>query len=177
MRNTKVITGKVRLSYVNVFKPRAAEEGQEPRYSLCILIPKNDKETISKINLAIEDAKSEGMSLWGAITDGLKIPLRDGDEERGDREEYIHHYFLNATSKQKPGIVDRNLKEITDESKVYSGCYGRVSIRFYPFNKNDSKGIGCTIFNVQKLSEGEALGKSRACDDFSIIYDNDDILG
>ncbi|MCL6888108.1 DUF2815 family protein, partial [Clostridioides difficile] len=43
VQSTKVVTGKVRLSYCNIFKSRAMVEGAEPKYSVCILIPKSDK--------------------------------------------------------------------------------------------------------------------------------------
>lgn len=177
--NTKVVTGKIRMSYANLFTARAIAEGQEPKYSLCVLIPKSDKETINKINSAIDAAKKAGASLWGGkIPANLKTPLRDGDEERSDQAEYAGHYFLNATSKQKPGIVDRNLNEIIDPSEVYSGCYGRVSLNFYAFNQAGNKGIGCGLQNVQKLADGESLtGRTRAEDDFEAIDDEDDILG
>jgi hypothetical protein len=177
--NTKVVTGKIRMSYANLFTARAIAEGQEPKYSLCVLIPKSDKETIRKINGAIDAAKKAGASLWGGkLPSNLKTPLRDGDEERPDQEEYAGHYFLNATSKQKPGIVDRNLNEIIDPSEVYSGCYGRVSLNFYAFNQAGNKGIGCGLQNVQKLADGESLtGRTRAEDDFEAIDDEDDILG
>ncbi|HEP3309398.1 ssDNA-binding protein, partial [Streptococcus pyogenes] len=45
---TKVVTGKVRLSYVALLEPKAFE-GQEAKYSTVILIPKTDKVTIKKI--------------------------------------------------------------------------------------------------------------------------------
>ena len=54
---TKVTTGTVRFSYLHVFEPWAAQEGQEKRYSVCLLIPKSDKKTLSKIKEAIEAAK------------------------------------------------------------------------------------------------------------------------
>ena len=54
---TKVTTGTVRFSYLHVFEPWAAQEGQEKRYSVCLLIPKSDKKTLGKIKEAIEAAK------------------------------------------------------------------------------------------------------------------------
>ncbi|HEP3309396.1 ssDNA-binding protein, partial [Streptococcus pyogenes] len=45
---TKVVTGKVRLSYAALLEPKAFE-GQEAKYSTVILIPKTDKVTIKKI--------------------------------------------------------------------------------------------------------------------------------
>ncbi|ASB66396.1 hypothetical protein S101413_02951 [Bacillus velezensis] len=60
---------------------------------------------------------------------------------------------MNASSKTKPGIVDRNLNHIID-SELYSGCYGRVSINFYAFNTAGNKGIACGLNNIQKLEDG-----------------------
>ena len=69
--------------------------------------------------------------------------------------------FLNANSTQKPGIVDKDLNEILDPDEVYSGCYGRASITFYPYN-NSSNGIAAALNNVQKLADGDRLGGARA---------------
>lgn len=51
---TQITTGRVRFSYVNAFTPRAAQEGAQPKYSVTLLIPKTDKNTIAKIKAAIE---------------------------------------------------------------------------------------------------------------------------
>ena len=40
----KIVTGKVRFSYANVFTPKAGMNGGEPKYSVSILIPKSDTE-------------------------------------------------------------------------------------------------------------------------------------
>ena len=55
MSTTKVITGKVRFSYVNIFKSRAFQAGQDAKYSVCLLIPKEDKATIMPIVWACMD--------------------------------------------------------------------------------------------------------------------------
>ena len=47
---TKVITGEVRFSYLHVFEPYAAEVGQKAKYSVALLIPKKDKQTILLLN-------------------------------------------------------------------------------------------------------------------------------
>ena len=46
---TKVVTGKVRFSFVNVFEPRAFGEGMDAKYSVMLLIPKSDVGTIDRI--------------------------------------------------------------------------------------------------------------------------------
>lgn len=176
----KVITGKVRFSYVHVFKPWAGNEGQEPKYSVCVLIPKSDKKTLEKIQKAIEEAKQEGKEVWGGkIPAKISTPLRDGDEERPDQPEFRGHYFFNANSKYKPGLVDKNLDPILDESEFYSGCYGRVSVNFYPYNVSGNRGIAAGLNNIQKLADGEPLGgRTRPEDDFDVWEDEeDDLLG
>lgn len=175
---TKVITGKVRFSYVNIFRSRVFQDGQDPQYSVCLLIPKSDTATLEKIKKAINSEISEGISSkWGGKQPkNLHMPLRDGDEERADEApEYEGMMFLNAKSNSKPGIVDGSLNEILDPDEVYSGCYGRASINFYPYDFNGNRGIGVGLNNIQKLSDGERLGAARASaeDDFGDGFDED----
>lgn len=168
--STKVITGKVRFCYAHVFEPVTMNDGDNPKYNISILIPKSDKKTLDKINKAIEAAKQAGKAKIadknGKIPSTIKIPLRDGDEERSDDPVYANCYFINASSTRKPSIVDANLDQIIDKEEFYSGCYGRASINFYAFNVQ-SKGIAAGLNNLQKLEDGERLeGGSSAEDDF-----------
>ncbi len=184
MQPTKVITGKVRFSYVNIFKSRAFQPGQDEKFSICLLIPKKDKKTVADIRAAMEAAIQIGVSeKWGGKKPAnLKLPLRDGDEERADEaEEYKGMFFLNANSNQKPGIIDMYKNEILDPTEVYSGCWGRASINFFPFNSNGNKGIAVGLNNVQKTGDDEPLGGTRASaeEDFDDDYEDndDDLLG
>lgn len=184
---TKVVTGEVRFSYLHVFEPHAIEEGQDKKYSVSLLIPKSDKKTLAAIKKAIEAAKEAGKStkFGGKIPANLKMPLRDGDVDRPDQPEYAGHYFINANSTNKPGIVDANVQPIIDSTELYSGCYGRASVNFYAYNVSGNRGIACGLNNIQKLRDGETLGgRSRAEDDFEPVdvgveVDGgiDDILG
>lgn len=175
---TKVITGKVRFSYAHVFKPEAIGESTELKYSCALLIPKKDKVTLRKIKEAVDAAKTEGTTLWGGkVPATLKLPLRDGDDERPDDEAYAGMYFLNATSTTKPGVVDASLDPIISQDEFYSGCYGRASIKFFPFNKAGSKGVAVGLNNLQKLEDGESLsGQSTPEEDFAEADDDDDFL-
>lgn len=170
VNSTKVVTGKVRFCYVNVFEPTAMNEGDTPKYNICVLIPKSDTATLDKIKKAIEAAKEAGKAKLadknGRIPANLKLPLRDGDEERPDDPAFEGHYFVNANSMRQPSIVDRSLNPIMSRDEFYSGCYGRASINFYAFNVS-SKGIAAGLNNLQKLEDGEMLaGGSTAEEDF-----------
>ncbi|WP_410496826.1 DUF2815 family protein [Cellulosilyticum sp. ST5] len=173
---SKVVTGKVRFSYANIWEPKSIN-GSEEKYSVSLIIPKSEAKTIEEIQVAMEEAKQEGIAKFGGkIPLNLKLPLRDGDIDRPDDEAYQGCYFINANSKDKPQIVDKKVKPILDPNEVYSGCYGRASINFYAFNQNGNKGIACGLGNLQKLEDGEPLsGHSRAEDDFE-AYGEDDFL-
>jgi hypothetical protein len=176
MSSTKVITGKVRFSYAHVFEPSAISEGDDKKYSVSILIPKKDLETLAKIKKAVEAAKQEGKGKWnGKIPPVLKLPLRDGDAERPDDEAYEGMMFLNASSKNKPGIVDENTDPVMSKDDFYSGCFGRASVNFYAFNVSGNKGIAVGLNNLQKLEDGDRLsGGPSAADDFG---SDEDLLG
>ena len=173
--NTKVVTGIVRLSYEHVWEP-ASINGSNPKYSVSLIIPKDDVKTIAAINQAVENAIKDGAAKFGGKIPpkgALKLPLRDGDTERDD-EAYRNAYFVNANSTTAPQIVDRSVQPILDRSEVYSGCYARVSINFYAFNSNGNKGVACGLGNIQKVRDGEPLGgKTSAADDFSTDLDDD----
>jgi hypothetical protein len=171
---TKVITGvKTRWSYANVWQAKSIN-GSAPKFSVSLIIPKNDTKTVTAVKNAIQAAYDEGQSkLKGnsksvpALT-AIKTPLRDGDAERPDDEAYKDSYFINANSATVPGIVDAARNPIIEHSEVYSGVYGRASINFYAFNSNGNRGIACGLNNLQKISDGDPLGcKTRAEDDFA----------
>ena len=175
MNATKVVTGKVRLSYAHVWEPVSINDSK-PKYSVSLVIPKSDKETIKAINAAVDAAIEEGIAKFGGKKPNkaaLKLPLRDGDTERDD-EVYKNCFFVNANSTTAPQIVDRSVQPILDREEVYSGCYARVSINFYAYNTNGNKGIACGLNNLQKIADGEPLGgRTTAKDDFSSLEDED----
>ncbi|MBB2481089.1 DUF2815 family protein [Bacillus sp. APMAM] len=170
---TKVIVPS-RLSYLHCWEPNSINGG-DPKYSVSAIIPKSDTKTIAAINAAIEQAKKESISKWGGkIPNNLKMPLRDGDIERPDDEAYKGSYFFNANSRQAPQVVDGKVQPILDQSEVYSGCYGRISVTFYGYNSNGNRGIAAGLGNIQKLRDGEPLGgRSKASDDFETVEDDD----
>jgi len=178
MSETKVVTGKVRFSYANVFEPRAFSENDTPKYSVVLLIPKTDKKTVKLIEKAIEAAIEKGKAEnWGGkVPANMWNPLRDGDTD-SDAPEYEGCYFVTAKTKatRPPSVVDKQLQPIIDIQEFYSGCYGRASINFYPYAvPQGGKGVACGLNNIQKLEDGEPLaGGSKVEDDFDVIDDDD----
>ena len=153
---TNVTTEKARLSYVHLFKPYAAMQGQEEKFSVTVLIPKTDVETMARINAAIEAAKQKGITeKWnGACPPIVPTPVYDGDGVRPSDgmpfgEECKGHWVFTASAKvdYPPEVVDKMGNPIINQSEVYSGMYGRVNVNFFPYSFGGKKGIGCGLGN------------------------------
>ena len=170
---TNVRLGLVRFSFPYVFQKRLNEKGEPDKYSLCVIIPKSDTDTVKLLNEAVEAAKLKGKAeKWGGkIPAKVKSPLRDGDIDREDDPAFKGCWFFNCSSKQAPGVRVREdgiVTEALDESEFYAGCYGAVTVNAFPYNSNGNIGVGIGLNNVIKLEDGERLAGGRSADeDFS----------
>lgn len=170
---TKVLTGEVRLSYVNLTTPRAPQQGGEAKYSVTLLIPKTDAATIADINASIKAAYDEAVNKkWGGARPTQKSIIHDGDGLRPSGlpfgDECKGCYVITASSKVKPQVVGiDNINCELAPTDIYSGMYGRVTINFFSYDTAGSKGVGCGLGNVLKTREGEPLsGGASAASDF-----------
>lgn len=171
---TKCLTGRVRLSFCHLTEPYS-NNGGEPKYSVTMLIPKSDTATKADIDMAMKAAADNGVKgCWnGARPPVFKNALiYDGDGVRpsGEKfgEECRGHWVITASSKTKPEVVHiSNIHSQLLPTDIYSGMYARVTVNFFPYNSNGSKGIGCGLGNVLKVDDGEPLGgRSSAASDF-----------
>lgn len=183
---TQFNTGKIRFSYPNLFTPRASAEGQTPKYSMCVLIPKADKATKAKIDAAIHEvyeAEKNG-KFKGLLESEIQVPIHDGDGRKPKGGAYgaecKGHWVLNTSSKNKPGVVgpergpDGKYLPQTDPSKVWAGEYGRVAINFYAYDTAGNRGIACGLNGVACLGYGEPIdGRIAAEDAFNDGFEDD----
>lgn len=175
---SKVVTGRVRLSYVNLNTPRPDLNGNL-KFSVTVLLPKSDLQTKAAIDAAIAQSIEEGRNgKWnGLVPPNVPTPIHDGDGVRQDGtpfgDECKGHWVFTASTnadagRPRPEVVDINRAPIMNASEIYSGMYGRVSVNFAPYFSAGKKGIGCYLNHVQKLEDGEPLGATKASaeDDF-----------
>ena len=171
---TKVLTGEVRLSYVNLTTPRASQQGGEPKYSVTLLIPKSDNATKMDIDNSIRAAYEEGVSKkWGGAHPQPKVIVHDGDGLRPSGlpfgEECKGCWVITASTKNKPQVVGiDNVNCELAPNDIYSGMYARVTLNFFAYDTAGSKGVGCGLGNVMKTRGGEPLsGGASAASDFA----------
>lgn len=163
--------GEVRFSYLHVFEPWSAEATKLPQYTATLLIPKSNKSLVALIKSKIDEAYNAAITeKWGGKKPAKWFnPLQDGDEPKKDGEDrgeaYADHWYINAKSKQQPGVLryspDGNHTLILDSEDFYSGCYGYATVGFSGFTSNGNYGISCYLNNLLLTREGEPLGGAR----------------
>jgi len=159
-----VTTGQVRFSFVHLFKPHAPRPDAQPKYSVTVLLPKSDVATYQRLSVAIDAAIQRGIAeKWNGVRPPvLKLPLWDGDGVKQNGEPFGPEakgcWVFTASDPMQQAIVDANLNPIINQTDVYSGMYGRVSVNFYPFSNSGNRGISAGLGPVQKLADGEPLG-------------------
>ena len=170
MKRSAHIIIPCRFAYLNCWRPMKQHNG-ESKYSVSAVISKDDEETIELIRKTLEYVTEKSVSKWGGrVPDKLRLPLHDGDVEKANNPVYKNAYFINAKCKDAPQIVDGEVNPITNQSELYSGCYGNVSITFYGYNVGGSRGIAAWLCNIQKISDGEPIGrKILAKDEFKPV--------
>jgi len=171
---TKVLTGEVRLSYANLVTPRVNKQGDDPKYSVTLLIPKTDNATKMDIENSMKAAYEEGVNKkWGGAHPQFKTLIWDGDGLRQSGlpfgDECKGHWVITASTKNKPQVVGiDNVNCELAPNDIYSGMYARVTINFFPYDTAGSKGVGCGLGNVMKTRDGEPLsGGASAASDFA----------
>ena len=186
LRSEKITSPEFRVSFPNVFVAKASldDKGQptgKSKYSLVMLIPKttDTMEIRSEISrLAIEYFGEERIidgKKTKAIPKAIKNPLKDGDEiYENNPEKYTMYkgmWSLTASSVNRPGLVDHNLKPIITPNEFYAGCYARCTFNLYTYDLPMSKGIALGLQNIQKLRDGEPFSgtKISAENDFDAV--------
>lgn len=154
-----------RVSFPQVFKPKAFDEGSEPKYSITMLFAKDAD--LSELKRAVNKLKKEHFSrlddedVFTPFTE-VKKKLRKGYEG------YENTTPLTASSNRKPKVIDVKTGElIIHPEDFYPGCYAKAVVNIYDFNKSVNKGISLGLVNLIKMRDGDPLdGSTDPFDDF-----------
>lgn len=169
----KCTTPKFRVSFPNVFKAKSFKD-QEAKFSITMLFDK--KTDISELRRAARNAIvekfGEDKTKWPKK---LRMPFRDGDEEKEGVTGYENVIFVGASSKTRPGVIDREKAPITEEDDAfYAGCYARATLIAFYYDNTGNKGVSFALQNLQKLGDGEKFsGKRDAAEEFDDLESED----
>lgn len=180
LNENQVVTGEVRLSYVNLFEPRKFKDtDKEAKFSTTILIPKNTadgQKTIANIRLAIQKAAEKGAQkhFGGRVPTNVNHTLKDGDTEVDDlgdlkcvkSPELVGHMYMRLSSKFAPKVLNAQRQEIINPLEVYSGIYGRVSLTCFAYSGDGKRGVSALLNNVMITRDGDPLTSRLTGDEF-----------
>lgn len=167
----KLMSPEFRVSFPAVFEPVIYGESK-PKYSVVMLFDKSvDLLELKNIAKKAVEAKWPDPE---KRPKNLRNPFRDGDAEKPDVPGYENVTFVNASSLQKPGLVDANVQDIIDESEFYAGCYARATLTAYAYDTKGNKGVSFGLQNIQKIRDGDPFsGKTNPQDDFNEVATTD----
>jgi hypothetical protein len=169
----------VRLSFPDLFTPRAFKPGDDPRYKATFLVEKGSK-LAKEVDAAIVATAKEK---WGAKADSIlksirgnpnKFCFQDGDNK--DYDGYEGMMALTASNKVRPTVIDRNKAPLAqDDGKPYAGCYVNAVVEFFTYD-NSGNGISASLGGVQFAGDGDAFsgGRAASVDEFDDLGEGTD---
>ena len=159
-----MIIKEARLAFVHLTEPRAPAPGADPKYSVRMILKKND----SQIQEIREAMKAAAQTKFGAkLPPKLTNPLRDGDEldDSGNRmhgPELEGCFFLGASSKKddRPDVVAGKARVAATADHLRSGNYGAVKVNFFGYDIAGNRGVSAYLKGVWIIRRGDPLGNS-----------------
>lgn len=166
LANNRFRTPPFIASYADgVFEARETLSG-DMKFQLSMIFPENTDWSLMDEIIEEVAAKKFGSDKkkWPK---NFKSPKRSGNDDKDGAGPYKDTFFMNGSSKRKPGLIDKEKNQLYDSDDFYSGCLARATISIFAFDKGGGKGVGIGLQNVQKLDDGEPIdGRVPAEDDF-----------
>lgn len=170
----------VRLSFPELFVPKAFQPGQKPKYQATFLLDPSSKEgaaQIKKIKQAISDLLNQHYG-EGNVPKGIKVCLKDNEKEEKEYTGYDNMWFVATSNSNRPTVVNRDLTTLVEEDEVlYPGCIVNASFTMWVQDNQYGKRVNANLRAVQFVKDDERLGGAapvRAEDEFEVIEGGDD---
>jgi hypothetical protein len=138
------------------------------------MFDKTNKEHMAYLKTLAADAASALAEHWPDQAARPKLPfvgtnylcpVKDGDAATNkegtlysEKDPVIKgHYFIGASSQNKPAVVNAGNFPITDANEVYSGCWCEVALNVYTYD-SPGKGVTLGLNGVRKRKDDERIG-------------------
>jgi hypothetical protein len=176
----RITLKNVRLSFPVLFEPSSFEENGKKEFQASFLFAKESpivaQLKAEMIAVAKEKWGEKAEAILGSLFRDNRLCLHDGDLKEYDG--YAGQFYLRASNKVRPTILDRNRATITEkDGKIYSGCYVIAYIDLWAQDNKFGKRINATLRGVQFLADGDAFagGSAANVDEFEQLADEEPV--
>lgn len=166
----RIVLRNVRLSFPDIFRATAFNEGDAAKFKATFLFPK-DHPAKALVGAAIKEAAKEK---WGAKADAIlkaiqakdALCLHDGNS-KPDYEGYEGMVYVSASNKVKPTIrdADGTTDLVESDGKPYGGCFVNAHIEIYAQDNKWGKRVNATLRGIQFVEDGDAFSASPPAKD------------
>lgn len=169
-----------RVSFPEVFVPKAMEEGQKEKFSLTLLFDPAKMDDAQKAKLrAMYDAADKAAKEKFQV--GLKelykgkaltSPFRKSEEKPDLYDPGL--IFVKFSSLVKPGLVDASRQPIGETTgDFYAGCWAHVTYTVYAYDQSGNRGVAFGLKNIQKTKDDDSFGGVRTTpeQDFDVLQE------
>jgi hypothetical protein len=172
----------VRLSFPEITKPKAFQEGQTPKYQATFLLNPSDKEGAAQIKMLQQEIKAVLTEHYGKdIPKGIKLCLKDNAKEEKEYAGYEGQWFVSTSNTARPGLAGRdpriplNAEDI--EELFYPGAVVNGTLTLWVQDNQYGKRVNANLRGIQFVKNGERLGgvaPVEAESEFDVIDGLDD---
>ncbi len=163
-----IVTPIGRVSFPTLVEPKAYQTGSKPRYSMSLILPKNEPTTMEFVRNLQQVVKEVTAASGHPDYAQLFKALKDGDVPipgKTLRAEYAGSYVITMNRSadagkprnNQPRVVGRDRMDI-DPAEVYAGSYARAQAEVYVLKSGVPAGVFVSFNMVQKTGEGEPFG-------------------
>ena len=171
------------LSFPHLFVPRPPAQGAEPRFSCALLFDATAQKDPKFLALrkgvaaAIED-KWPGKARDPAFIARLRSPFRKtAEKDYQGYKDMIGGVYIQPWSKDRPGVVDARVQDITVPADVWSGQMARATVKPFAYDTSGNMGVAFNLNHVQICrTDGLRLdGRTTAAQDFETYGEVEDL--
>lgn len=170
----------VRLAFPQLFEAKAVNGEGTPAFSAAAILGPNHP-ALKELNAKGEEvAKAKWGEKAPAILKAMKASdkfvVHDGDT-KADYDGYAGNMFINARTKTKPTVIDRDRSPLTvQDGRPYAGCYVNMIVELWAQDNQYGKRINASLRGVQFYKDGDAFAGGGVADaeDFDDLSDMGD---
>ena len=182
--SNKIDLDVVRLSFPHLFRPKAFQVGQDPKYQATFLMDPSDKAHAKAIKTIKKEAKRIAIEAFGDVPKGLKkcFGLAENDETKSQYDGYEGMFYVATSNTDRPVLAGKKrdrLDEVDGPTLLYAGAYVNTVITLWvQDHPQGGKRINANLRIVQFVKNGEPFGRAPASSEEELkdvdIEDDDD---